>query len=125
MATDWVQSGASWYYMDSTTGKMVTGFVDIGGMTYYMTASGAMATDWFQIGGKWYYAISSGAVVKKTWVGNYYFDKDGVMVTYAYVKNGAKYYWVNSSGVYTQAYAEKDTVGYTIYDQATGTEMNM
>lgn len=42
----------------------------------------------------------SGAVVKKTWVGNYYFDKDGVMVTYAYVKNGAKYYWVNSSGVY-------------------------
>ena len=46
------------------------------------------------------------------------------MVTYAYVKNGAKYYWINSAGVYTKTYAEKDTVGYTIYDQATGTEMN-
>ena len=51
-------------------------------------------------------------------------DKDGVMVTYAYVKNGAKYYWINSAGVYTKTYAEKDTVGYTIYDQATGTKMN-
>ncbi len=40
-------------------------------------------------------------VAKKGWVGNYYLDKDGVMVTYAYVKNGAKYYWINSGrGLY-------------------------
>ena len=124
MATGWVQSGASWYYMDPTTGKMATGFVSVKGATYYMNASGAMLTGWFQIGGKWYYAEASGAIAKKGWVGNYYLDKDGVMVTYAYVKNGAKYYWVNSSGVYTKTYAEKDTAGYVIYDQATGTKMN-
>ena len=46
------------------------------------------------------------------------------MITDAYVKNGAKYYWINSAGVYTQTYAEKDTVGYVIYDQTTGTKMN-
>ena len=90
--------------MDPSTGKMATGFVDIKGVTYYMNASGAVA--------------------KKGWVGNYYLDKDGVMVTYAYVKNGAKYYWINSAGVYTQTYTEKDTVGYVIYDQATGARMN-
>lgn len=122
--TGWVQSGSYWYYMDPATGKMATGFVSIKGATYYMNASGAMLTGWFQIGGKWYYATVSGAVAKKGWVGNYYLDKDGVMVTYAYVKNGAKYYWINSAGVYTKTYAEKDTVGYTIYDQTTGTKLN-
>ena len=90
-----------------------------------MNASGAMLTGWFQIGSKWYYATSSGAIIKKAWVGNYYLDKEGMMITDAYVKNGAKYYWVSSSGVYTQTYAEKkDTVGYVIYDQTTGTKMN-
>lgn len=124
MMTGWVQSGSCWYYMDPSTGKMATGFVDIKGVTYYMNASGAMVTGWFQLGSKWYYAAASGAVAKKGWVGNYYLDKDGVMVTYAYVKNGAKYYWINSAGVYTQTYTEKDTVGYVIYDQATGARMN-
>ena len=122
--TGWVQSGSYWYYMDPSTGKMATGFVAIKGTTYYMNASGAMVTGWFQLGGKWYYVAASGAVAKKGWIGNYYMDKDGVMVTYAYVKNGAKYYWINSSGVYTQTYTEKDTVGYTIYDQTTGTKMD-
>ncbi|MEI3220895.1 MAG: hypothetical protein V8S01_02310 [Dorea sp.] len=124
MMTGWVQSGSYWYYMDPATGKMATGFVSIKGATYYMNASGAMLTGWFQIGSKWYYATSSGVVIKKAWFGNYYLDKDGVMVTYAYVKNGAKYYWINSAGVYTKTYAEKDTVGFVIYDQATGTKMN-
>ena len=45
----WVQSGASWYYMDPSTGRMVTGWQTIGGSKYYFVPSGEMAVGWRSI----------------------------------------------------------------------------
>ena len=120
----WIKVSGVWYYLNPSNYKMVTGFQTIGGATYYLKSSGAMATGWQKFSNKWYYFNSSGAMAKKTWVQtSYYVDKDGVMVSYAYIKNGSKYYWVNSSGKYTKTYAQKDTVGYKVYEQSTGVQI--
>ena len=99
MQTGWQYIGGKWYYMNGS-GAMQTGWQYIGGKWYYMNGSGAMQTGWQYIGGKWYYMNGSGAM-QTGWqyIGGkwYYMNGSGAMQTgWQYI--GGKWYYMNGSG---------------------------
>lgn len=44
MKTGWLLDNGGWYYLDPATGRMQTGFLTLGGKTYFLTESGRMLT---------------------------------------------------------------------------------
>ena len=72
----WQYIGGAWYYLDPNNGNRMLeeGWHEIGGGWYYMYGSGAMATNWLNLGGKWYYLGGDGAM-KTGWqyVGNFWY----------------------------------------------------
>ena len=98
MQTGWQYIGGKWYYMNGS-GAMQTGWQYIGGKWYYMNGSGAMQTGWQYIGGKWYYMNGSGAMqIGWQYIGGkwYFLESSGKMATKKWI---GKYY-VNDSGVW-------------------------
>ena len=122
----WVQSGASWYYLDAqgravrnawignywlgSDGRMaVSSWVDNG--RYYVGANGVWDKNakketpkpevkkqgWVKSGSDWYY-YENGTVVKNKWAGNYWLGSDGKMVVSSWVDNGR--YYVGANGVW-------------------------
>lgn len=78
-------SDGYWYWFDNS-GKMVTGWKNIGGVWYFFKESGAMKTGWLKDKEKWYYLDPvNGYMVTNTFVkgrdATYYVGDDGVMVT--------------------------------------------
>ena len=120
----WVQSGASWYYLDAngrvvrnawignywlgTDGRMATSsWVDNG--RYYVGSNGLWVQGakkqeekkhgWVKSGSDWYY-YENGTIVRNKWAGNYWLGTDGKMVTNSWVDNGR--YYVGSNGLWVQ-----------------------
>ena len=60
----WQYIGGAWYYLDPNDGNKMLGegWHVIGGGWYYMYSSGAMATNWLNLSGKWYYLGGDGAM---------------------------------------------------------------
>ena len=119
----WVQSGASWYYLDAngrvvrnawignywlgTDGRMATSsWVDNG--RYYVGSNGLWVQGakkqeekkqgWVKSGSDWYYFDQNGTLAKNKWAGNYWLGADGKMATNAWVDNGR--YYVGSNGLW-------------------------
>ena len=99
-ATGWVRSGATWYYIDPSTGGKATGWRFIGGAWYFLRSGGAMATGWVADGGSWYFMDGSGAM-RTGWVatgGHWYCLKaNGAMAT-GWVADGGRWYFMDGSG---------------------------
>ena len=122
----WVQSGASWYYLDAqgravrnawignywlgSDGRMaVSSWVDNG--RYYVGANGLWDKNakketpkpevkkqgWVKSGSDWYY-YENGTVVKNKWAGSYWLGSDGKMAVSSWVDNGR--YYVGANGVW-------------------------
>ena len=122
----WVQSGASWYYLDAqgravrnawignywlgSDGKMaVSSWVDNG--RYYVGTNGLWDKNakketpkpevkkqgWVKSGSDWYY-YENGTVVKNKWAGSYWLGSDGKMAVSSWVDNGR--YYVGANGVW-------------------------
>ena len=122
----WVQSGASWYYLDAqgravrnawignywlgSDGRMaVSSWVDNG--RYYVGANGVWDKNakketpkpevkkqgWVKSGSDWYY-YENGTVAKNKWAGSYWLGSDGKMVVSSWVDNGR--YYVGANGVW-------------------------
>ena len=112
MATGWRYVGSAWYYLDPSTGIMVTGDQTIDKKNYLFANSGAMQTGWKKTSNNWCYYEGSGAMAISKWVlvGSawYYMDADGVMKTGQFSDGRANYYanasgamvtgWVSTSG---------------------------
>ena len=126
----WVQSGASWYYLDSngrivrnawignywlgTDGRMATSsWVDNG--RYYVGSNGlwdknakkqetSKSTNnkkgWVKSGSDWYYYDENGTLARNKWAGNYWLGTDGKMVTNSWVDNGR--YYVGGDGAWVK-----------------------
>ena len=119
----WVQSGASWYYLDAngrvvrnawignywlgTDGRMATSsWVDNG--RYYVGSNGLWVQGakkqeekkqgWVKSGNDWYYFDQNGTLVRNKWAGNYWLGTDGRMATSSWVDNGR--YYVGSTGLW-------------------------
>ena len=130
----WVQSGASWYYLDAqgravrnawignywlgSDGRMATSsWVD--GGRYYVGANGVWDKNakketpkpevkkqgWVKSGSDWYY-YENGTVVKNKWAGNYWLGSDGRMAVSSWVDNGR--YYVGANGLWDKN-AKKET----------------
>ena len=119
MATGWQYIRNAWYYLEEGNGNMVTGWKQVGNNWYYLQSSGAMAANtwigdyyvngsgvwvqgyWVQSGNRWWYANPDGTYPKNGWKTiqskEYYFDKDGWMVT-GWLKIGSTWYYLNPSG---------------------------
>ena len=118
----WIQSGASWYYLDAngrvvrnawignywlgTDGRMATSsWVDNG--RYYVGSNGLWVQGakkqeekkqgWVKSGSDWYY-YENGTLVRNKWAGNYWLGTDGRMATSSWVDNGR--YYVGSNGLW-------------------------
>ena len=124
----WIQSGASWYYLDAngrvvrnawignywlgTDGRMATSsWVDNG--RYYVGSNGLWVQGakkqetpkpaekkqgWVKSGSDWYYFDQNGTLVRNKWAGNYWLGTDGRMATSSWVDNGR--YYVGSTGLW-------------------------
>ena len=125
-AQGWVQSGSSWYFLNSqgsvvrnvwqgnywlgADGRMATNsWVD--GGRYYVGSDGAWVRGaqkpaetkkqgWVQSGSSWYYISSEGSLVRNAWIGNYWLGSDGKMATSSWVDGGR--YYVGSNGVWVR-----------------------
>ena len=100
----WAKDGDDWYYMDKD-GLASTGWITVAGASYYLdTTTGKMKTGWQAENGKWYYLGSSGAV-KKGWINDngtwYYTGNDGVMQIGWIEVSGKRYYLENSGKMLT------------------------
>ena len=100
----WAKDGDDWYYMDKD-GLASTGWITVAGASYYLdTTTGKMKTGWQAENGKWYYLGSSGAV-KKGWINDngtwYYTGNDGVMQAGWIEVSGKRYYLENSGKMLT------------------------
>ena len=100
----WAKDGDDWYYMDKD-GLASTGWITVAGASYYLdTTTGKMKTGWQAENGKWYYLGSSGAV-KKGWINDngtwYYTGNDGLMQTGWIEVSGKRYYLENSGKMLT------------------------
>lgn len=98
----WLNTGGTWYYLDSQTGVMKTGWVkDTKGRWYYLNGNGSLAKGWIKDGGTWYYLKPSSGVMQIGWLkeGNswYRLNNSGAMLTGWQYFNNAWYYF-NGSG---------------------------
>jgi glucan-binding YG repeat protein len=59
---------------------MATGWQNIGGIWYYLNASGAMKTGWLNDNGTWYYLAGSGAMLANTTVDGYVLGNSGAWI---------------------------------------------
>ena len=133
----WVQSGASWYYLDAngrvvrnawignywlgTDGRMATSsWVDNG--RYYVGSNGLWVQGakkqetpkpaekkqgWVKSGSDWYYFDQNGTLVRNKWAGNYWLGTDGRMATSSWVDNGR--YYVGSTGLWDKNAKKQET----------------
>lgn len=62
-ASGWVLINTTWYYLDPSTGVMLTGWQKIGGSWYWLECWGGMRRGWLYDEGSWYYLSGSGAMV--------------------------------------------------------------
>lgn len=72
--TGWIYVNGYYYYLDPSTGAMVTGWIQLNNIWYYLGADGAMYTGTHTINGSEYTFNSDGSVVTSAWVGNKYYE---------------------------------------------------
>lgn len=111
-ATGWINDGSHWYYLETTTGRMLTGWItDTDGRRYFLNPYeggplGSMVTDWYQDSdGGWYYLnpLSGGPMgsVATGWIYDgdrwYYCDASngGRMVTGWFTDTDGQRYYLN------------------------------
>lgn len=98
----WINVEGIWYYL-KVDGIMATGWLNDRGTWYYLNQSGAMKTGWLNDGGTWYYLSSSGAM-KTGWLNDggtwYYLYYSGAMAYNATIdgyKLGSNGAWIKQS----------------------------
>ena len=127
--------GDYYYFFNTSSGVMKTGWVTYNGHKYYFDSNGAGCTGWEEIGGKWYYfnpdtcVMATGFYTVKN--KKHYFGTDGVeqfgwitvngntyhLDEYGVVQNGwqtigGKKYYFNAKGIMVKGYIK---IGNTIH----------
>ena len=118
-ATGWnIINGKKYYF--NNKGVLQTGLQTIEGNVYYLGKDGAVQTGWKNINGNKYYFEVKGDKRGQAVIGqvkldkkDYYFGKDGAMVTSKRVKVGDNYYYFGEDGV--KVTSEKVKVGDNYY----------
>ena len=107
MRAGWIIRNSDWYYYDTYSGDIVSGWKKVGSTWYYLnpdTGNKMMSNTWKKIGGKWYYFNRDGAMrtgwslINGNW---YYFGLDG----------GARIGWQKIDEKWYYFYKYKDYYG--------------
>ena len=101
-ANEWYAEDGKWYYFDDD-GYMKTGWASIGGKWYLFAPSGVMMTGWHRNNGSWYFLDDDGVMASDRWVGYYYVDSSGAIVTDTQTADG---FTVDSKGMWFRADGE-------------------
>ena len=80
MHKGWLNDGNGWYYLDDTTGIMVTSWKKVNSIWYYFEDSGAMKTGWLKDNGSWYYLNPQGAMLYDTVIQGYKLGSSGAWI---------------------------------------------
>lgn len=115
---DWEQNNYGWWYETSDGGYYAGGLKYIDGEGYVFDDYGYVITNqWVEFtDGTWSYCTGSGAIATNRWIGDYYVDSNGEMLTNTYTPDG--YYvgadgrYVGASGVDSIPYGSWWSVGY-------------
>lgn len=110
----WIDDGTGWFYMNGD-GLASKGWLTLSGTSYYLDDStGRMITGWKSDNGKWYYFGSSGSL-SKGWINDggrwYYSDNQGVMQT-GWLEEGGSQYYLKGSGAMATGWREMDGAWY-------------
>ena len=107
----WIQSGNQWWYRHGDGTCTTNDFETIAGQRYYFDEKGYMVTGWQKINGQDYYFNASGVMAMNTWVGAYYLDADGTMLTNSFTPDGC-YVGYNGSYLRNQWFGVHDKEYY-------------
>lgn len=78
-AAGWAKAtDGTWSY--TKDGKKATGWIQDGGVWYFLNTSGIMQTGWVNDGGTWYFCNESGAMLYNTTVDGYVLGANGAWV---------------------------------------------
>ena len=117
MLTGWMQLNGIYYYLH-TDGRMLTGWLNDGTNQYYMDPSGGnMSVGWKQIDGKWYYFNNTGHM-QKGWINidgrSYYLNEsNGQMLAGGTYTIGGGSYSFDQNGVCTNQGASSYGTNFT------------
>lgn len=94
----WMQVDGLWYW-GSPSGALYTGWLSDGSFWYWLDpTTGAMATGWFSDGLHWYLADGSGRMQANRWILDnarwYWLEPNGAMVT-GWHSDGYNWYWLD------------------------------
>ena len=98
-AAGWHEDGYGWWYETDSSGSYYAGcMATINGKQYVFDDYGyAFTNQWVEFeDGTWSYCTGSGAVAKNCWIGDYYVDNNGEMLTNTFTRDG---YFVDSNGL--------------------------
>ncbi len=118
--TGWAYIQDNWRYFDPATGIMQTGFLQIGGISYYLGENGIPLSGWQTYEGNRYYCVAFGQVLTgfQYLDGNYYyFNAAGVMQRY-WQQIGAYRYYFGSDGKMRTGFV--NSFGTTYYCYGSG-----
>ncbi|HIX16059.1 MAG TPA: glycoside hydrolase [Candidatus Hungatella pullicola] len=115
MVTGWQLMNSNWYFFNDS-GSMATGWLDLNGTRYHLNTEGVMDTGWLlQPEGYYYLETDSGAMARgwKQVNGKWYFLQDtGVMVTGWLDSNGQRYFLHNDGSMATGWHEENNSKYY-------------
>ena len=96
----WLTLSGTSYYLDDSTGRMITGWKSDNGKWYYFGSSGSLSKGWINDGGRWYYSDNQG-VMQTGWLDDngrrYFLESSGTMAT-GWTNQNGKWYYLDSSG---------------------------
>lgn len=120
MAQGWLQMSDGWRYFN-TSGAMQTGWLNDGAAWYHLNNSGIMSTGWIEDSSRWYYLSPSGSMMTgwlQDGANRYYLNPaDGVMLANTQITVDGILYDVNASGVCQEA-TPPETTGQTAPDSS-------
>ncbi|MDR1764823.1 MAG: N-acetylmuramoyl-L-alanine amidase family protein [Lachnospiraceae bacterium] len=97
----WLKVKDKWYLFDAN-GKMLTGWQNRNGQTYYLRDDGDMQVGWLLYGGKWYFFNSNAG------------SMEGAMLR-GWIQVNGKIYYLNESGVMVEGWQKVGDNWYYFY----------
>lgn len=102
----WLTLSDKRYYLDDSTGRMVTGWKSDNSRWYYFGSSGALSKGWINDGGRWYYSNNEG-VMQTGWLDDggrrYFLESSGSMAT-GWTNQDGKWYYLDGTGALSKGW---------------------
>lgn len=111
----WLEKQGLNYYLDESTGRMVTGWKQLGDKWYFFNGSGAMSTGWLDDNGSRYFLNEDGTM-KTGWLNHlgsyYYLDETSGKMAVGWKQLGDKWYFLKDTGVMATGWLDNNGAKY-------------